>query len=275
MAHVRAATPGSEVNLANCHPFEYGSYLLMHNGRIGGFPAVRRRLLESLTDEAFDVVRGSTDTEHLFAVFVDEIDPQRMPVDPAEARRPRADPRSRWRASRRALRGAPPRRASWPRRVELPERGGLRRTHAAISRFTDDTRKLPESLYYLTGSSTSRPGGFPQRRVGDEGQASWCPRSGSPTSRAGGWCPRGRYWPWTATARRSSWASTSRWRRRRRAGGPRRRDPHPGGSAPEQDAPPCSKTMSRGMPRPSSFSSSAWRSAGTTPFSAMSWVTPA
>ena len=37
LAHVRAATPGSDVNLANCHPFQYGAYLVMHNGHIGGF----------------------------------------------------------------------------------------------------------------------------------------------------------------------------------------------------------------------------------------------
>jgi len=85
MAHVRAASPGSDVNLANCHPFGYGGYLLMHNGHIGAFRKVRRRLLEGLTDEAFDVVRGSTDTEHLFAVFVDEIIRNGCPIDPGDS----------------------------------------------------------------------------------------------------------------------------------------------------------------------------------------------
>lgn len=82
MAHVRAATVGSEVNLANCHPFGYGGYLLMHNGHVGAFRKVRRRILETLSDEAFNVPKGSTDTELLFAVFVDEIIRHGCPVDP-------------------------------------------------------------------------------------------------------------------------------------------------------------------------------------------------
>jgi glutamine amidotransferase len=73
LAHVRAATEGSDVHMANCHPFKYGSYLLMHNGTIGAFARVRRYLAASLSDPAYAVIRGSTDTELLFAVFVDEL----------------------------------------------------------------------------------------------------------------------------------------------------------------------------------------------------------
>jgi len=73
LAHVRAATEGMVVNESNCHPFQYGKYLFMHNGFIGSFPQVRRQLLRTLSDEAFSVVQGSTDTEHLFALFVDEL----------------------------------------------------------------------------------------------------------------------------------------------------------------------------------------------------------
>lgn len=73
LAHVRAATEGSDVHMANCHPFKYGRYLLMHNGTIGAFARVRRPLAASLSDRAYAVIRGSTDTELLFAVFVDEL----------------------------------------------------------------------------------------------------------------------------------------------------------------------------------------------------------
>ena len=31
-AHVRAATVGSPVTEANCHPFAVGRYMMMHNG---------------------------------------------------------------------------------------------------------------------------------------------------------------------------------------------------------------------------------------------------
>ena len=73
LAHVRAATEGMVVNESNCHPFQWGEYLFMHNGHIGSFSAVRRRLLHTLSDDAFALVRGSTDTEHLFALFADEV----------------------------------------------------------------------------------------------------------------------------------------------------------------------------------------------------------
>jgi predicted glutamine amidotransferase len=41
-AHVRAAYPGMPVSEQNCHPFQFGRYLWMHNGVVGGFNCVRR-----------------------------------------------------------------------------------------------------------------------------------------------------------------------------------------------------------------------------------------
>ncbi len=73
LAHVRAATPGFPVIQSNCHPFTCGPYSFMHNGSIGGFRHLRRKLLGSLSDEAFDLIRGSTDSEHVFALFMDHI----------------------------------------------------------------------------------------------------------------------------------------------------------------------------------------------------------
>jgi ergothioneine biosynthesis protein EgtC len=71
LAHVRAASPGLPVTETNCHPFSHGRYAFMHNGGIGGFAKVRRALLQSLTDESFPVVQGSTDSELMFALFLD------------------------------------------------------------------------------------------------------------------------------------------------------------------------------------------------------------
>ncbi len=174
MAHIRAASPGSEVNLANCHPFAYGSYLLMHNGRIGSFRKIRRRLLEGLTDEAFDVVRGSTDTEHLFAVFVDELIRQGCPVDPGGAA-------SSHGAGAREL---AERLASAMRRVLTLARAEGDGTssflnvavsdgrHAAVSRYTDDPVEGAETLYYLHGEMYEPAGRrFTHRRADDEGEA--------------------------------------------------------------------------------------------------------
>ena len=71
MAHVRAASPGLAVTQLNCHPFSWGLFAFMHNGVVAGFQRVRRALLERLSDEAFHLIRGSTDTEYVFALFVD------------------------------------------------------------------------------------------------------------------------------------------------------------------------------------------------------------
>ena len=72
LAHVRAATVGSVVQ-TNCHPFTAGRYSFMHNGHLEGFKQIRRRLLASLSDDSFSIIRGSTDTEHLFALLLDRL----------------------------------------------------------------------------------------------------------------------------------------------------------------------------------------------------------
>lgn len=73
LAHVRAATQSLSVSEANCHPFKWGKYAFMHNGDIGGFPKIRRHILASLSDGIFAQVRGTTDSEHFFAVFLEEL----------------------------------------------------------------------------------------------------------------------------------------------------------------------------------------------------------
>ena len=71
LAHVRAASPGSPVTRLNCHPFSWGRFSFMHNGRVGGFRKLERRLRDQLSDDAYLRIRGSTDTEHLLALFSD------------------------------------------------------------------------------------------------------------------------------------------------------------------------------------------------------------
>lgn len=39
-AHVRAAYPGMPVSEQNCHPFQWGRYMWMHNGVVAGFSKV-------------------------------------------------------------------------------------------------------------------------------------------------------------------------------------------------------------------------------------------
>lgn len=81
MAHVRAATSGLVVAEPNCHPFTCGQYAFMHNGDVARFHQVKRRILADLSNDAFEAIKGSTDSEHLFGVFLDEV----RDTDPASA----------------------------------------------------------------------------------------------------------------------------------------------------------------------------------------------
>ena len=68
-AHVRAST-GAPNLIVNCHPFRSGKLLFMHNGQIGGFRRLRRRLFAKLTDSGFDSIVGGTDSEVLFQLMI-------------------------------------------------------------------------------------------------------------------------------------------------------------------------------------------------------------
>jgi predicted glutamine amidotransferase len=72
-AHVRAASPGLLVEELNSHPFWCGQLMFMHNGVLGGFKQIRRSLLRTLNDTAYDAIQGSTDSEHLFGLFLNHI----------------------------------------------------------------------------------------------------------------------------------------------------------------------------------------------------------
>lgn len=70
MAHVRAASKGSGVSQQNCHPFKAGRLMFCHNGRIDSFIHLRRRYHALLSDEAYLGIRGSTDSEFIFALIL-------------------------------------------------------------------------------------------------------------------------------------------------------------------------------------------------------------
>lgn len=53
----------------------------MHNGGVGGWKHVKRRLAASLEDKWFINVQGSTDSEWAFALFLDTM--QKMGHDPS------------------------------------------------------------------------------------------------------------------------------------------------------------------------------------------------
>lgn len=79
-AHVRAASAG-DVSQNNCHPFAYKDLLFMHNGDIGGFKRIKRPLRNRLSQEIYDWLRGDTDSEHLFALFLNNLPADMQPLD--------------------------------------------------------------------------------------------------------------------------------------------------------------------------------------------------
>lgn len=68
-AHVRAASAGG-VTIDNCHPFVHGKWMLMHNGGIQDFILVKRHLRHLLEDDIYHWIKGETDSEHVFALFL-------------------------------------------------------------------------------------------------------------------------------------------------------------------------------------------------------------
>ncbi len=68
LAHVRAST-GSPTSRVNCHPFSGGRWLFVHNGQIGDFARVRRRLEALVPDELYAERQGATDSELVFLLM--------------------------------------------------------------------------------------------------------------------------------------------------------------------------------------------------------------
>lgn len=74
LGYVRSATAGQAVDLSNCQPFEYDRLLCIHNGLIENFrQTLYRPLRDRLGDVAYQSIKGNTDSEHLFALLLDEL----------------------------------------------------------------------------------------------------------------------------------------------------------------------------------------------------------
>ena len=163
LAHIRAATPGSPVAEANCHPFVAGRYTFMHNGHVAGFPRIRRKLMDRLSDDAFSVIAGTTDSEHLFALFLDHLARQTA-AEPADAM-----------ASALA--------ATLEEVVALVRAAGVHEPsylniavadgeHAVVSRFTTDQPQRADSLHYEVGRRYTTVGEVAEMRATAAGRGS-------------------------------------------------------------------------------------------------------
>ena len=69
LAHVRAST-GTATTRDNCHPFTHDEWTFMHNGQIGGYDKVRRRLDNMIPDDLYQDRLGGTDSESLFLIAI-------------------------------------------------------------------------------------------------------------------------------------------------------------------------------------------------------------
>jgi predicted glutamine amidotransferase len=70
LAHVRAST-GGLTSRSNCHPFVSGRWSFMHNGQIGDFDRLRRRLEGHLSDDVYRQKHGATDSELIFLLMLE------------------------------------------------------------------------------------------------------------------------------------------------------------------------------------------------------------
>jgi glutamine amidotransferase len=75
VAHVRDASIGA-VTTENTHPFQHGRWLLAHNGTVARFKkvqAVREALLAEIDADLRAALRGETDSERCFHLFLSRL----------------------------------------------------------------------------------------------------------------------------------------------------------------------------------------------------------
>lgn len=74
LGYVRSATPPLAVDLTNCQPFTEKGLLFVHNGFINNFRSTLYRPLRNLlSDTSYQFIHGTTDSEHIFALILDNL----------------------------------------------------------------------------------------------------------------------------------------------------------------------------------------------------------
>lgn len=82
VAAVRDATTGSFVEESSTAPFNEGSWLFAHNGKYRGFDGPAGVWLRrEVSDRRLTAIRGTSDSEYLFAVILDRMDDGMSPVE--------------------------------------------------------------------------------------------------------------------------------------------------------------------------------------------------
>lgn len=75
LGYVRSATSNLSVDIINCQPFSHQNLLFIHNGYIDNFrQTLYRPIRNNLDDFAYQRIEGTTDSEHIFALIVNELE---------------------------------------------------------------------------------------------------------------------------------------------------------------------------------------------------------
>ncbi|HLO49194.1 MAG TPA: ergothioneine biosynthesis protein EgtC [Kamptonema sp.] len=70
LACVRSATAGQALDLSNCQPFVRDRLQFVHNGAIKNFRhTLYQPIRQQLSDRIYQSIDGTTDSEHIFALF--------------------------------------------------------------------------------------------------------------------------------------------------------------------------------------------------------------
>ena len=141
-AHVRDASTGMPVSQSNCHPFTYGRYMFMHNGRLDQFSKFKRSILNSLSDKAFNLIKGNTDSEYAFALFMDTI-------NFAEHLSAEALKQALYETISKIIQHRVANNANTNAFINFAVSDGV---NTIVTRFATDANTQPASLFYCQGS---------------------------------------------------------------------------------------------------------------------------
>lgn len=87
VAHLRGVPYHTRVSIGedNLHPFQYGDarWVLAHNGQLERFYEMRYELLEQIRPEWRRQIRGNTDSEWIYALFLSQLEDPSAPMSPA------------------------------------------------------------------------------------------------------------------------------------------------------------------------------------------------
>jgi glutamine amidotransferase len=145
IAHVRSATVGA-LRTENTHPFRYRQWLFAMTGTFAGFDAVRERLVATVPSFLRSNIRGETDAELIFHVFLSFLHDQGKLED---ANLAPAAAASALRASLEVVEGMAAEVDADPRRVNLLVTNG--ETLLAVRKNDSDAGRM--YLRELTGKA--------------------------------------------------------------------------------------------------------------------------